>query len=190
MRSQTNRRYDRYRRSGLHVKRDKLPSYLRRQAERQYAWGMQPERGSTQARQRFAQWLQDVIDVFGEPPYRWSMSRLARESGIHRNNLYDWINMRSYPQAATLRRFCENLGLDYTHPARILGWAESPTEERHRDIEGFIRRARAEAAHPDTTEERRRVLEERIENAEASQRMQQMAIDLLREALGEDAAER
>src|SRR5690606_41351866 len=102
----------------------------------------------------------------------------------------DCICVRAVRQETTLRRCSENLGLYYTHPARILGWAESPTEERHRDIEGFIRRARAEAAHPDTTEERRRVLEERIENAEASQRMQQMAIDLLREALGEDAAER
>lgn len=190
MRPKSERRYDRYRSAGLHIKRDKLPSYLRRQAERQYAWGMQPERGRRRAQKRFAEWLQDVIDTFAEPPYKWSMSRLARESGVHRNNIYDWLNMESYPQAVTLRRFCENLGLDYANPARILGWSEDQEEERHRDLDGFIRRAKAEAAHPDTTEERRNVLKARIENAEASQRMQQMAMDLLREALGEEAPDR
>lgn len=147
---------------------------------------MQPERGSARARELFAEWVQDVVDAYAEPPRKWSMSRLARESGVHRNNLYDWINQKAYPQAATLRRFCDGLGLDYTEPARLLGWADAAKPDPHRASEESIERAKKIAAHPKTSEERRRVLNERIENAEAALRMQRMADELLRDALGED----
>lgn len=170
-----------------------MPSYLRRRAVRAYAEGMQRARGSaegpSQQQLDFADWVKDVVDAFGDPPKEWSVTRIAREAGVHRNAIYDWMGARAKPQRETVAKFCKGLGLDYDEPARLLGWNEAPSVPK--DLEGFIRRARALADHPGTSAERRRVLEARIEAAEstfrAAQEMEKTAEALLREALGEDA---
>jgi transcriptional regulator with XRE-family HTH domain len=191
-------RDDRYRNVQLHLRRDKPSSYARRRARHSYPVVMQRGRGTdgpTPEQLEFAKWVKDVVDAYGDPPRKWSLSRLSRESGVHRNNIYEWMNAKAYPQAETVKRFCDNLGLDPAEPARILGWHDgAPTAPR--DLEGFIRRARALADHPKTSEERRRVLEARIAAAEATLRaakeMEKSAESLLREALEdpEDLADR
>lgn len=187
-------RDDRFRQVQLHLKRDKPSSYARRRANRFYPVHMQRERGKaegpTQEQLEFAKWVKDVVDAYADPPRKWSLSQVARESGVHRNQLYDWMGAKVYPQAETVRRFCDNLGLEYTDAARVLGWSDQDIPPPPRDLEGFIRRARALADHPKTSPERRRVLEARIQAAVSAQRaaldMERTAEELLREALGEN----
>lgn len=192
-------RDNRRRRVKLHLKRDKPSSYARRRALRSYPGVMQRASGSTgptEGQKAFAVWLKDVVDSYAEPPRKWSFSQLARESGVHRNNLYDWLALRAFPQPPVLQRFCDNLGLPFAEPAQMLGWSDTDIPPPPRDLEGFIRRARALADHPKTSDERRRVLEARIAAAEATlraaQEMEKSAEALLREALEdpEDANDR
>lgn len=187
-------RDDRFGQVQLHLKRDKPSSYARRRAARSYPVDMQRGRGNadgpTQQQTAFAQWVKDVVDAFADPPRGWSLSRLARESGVHRNNIYGWMNATAFPQPETLQRFCDNLGLDYADPARVLGWSKEEAQPPSKDLPGYLERARALAAHPKTSPERRRVLEAKIAEAEfrqrAAQDMEQTAEDLLREALGDN----
>lgn len=185
-------RTDRLGKVQLHIRRDKMSSYLRRRALRAYPGYMQRARGNpegqSQERLDFADWVKDVVEAFGDPPKKWSVSRIAREGGVHRNALYDWMAAKVAPQRETVARFCKGLGLEYSEPAGLLGWIDSPSPAP-RDLEGFIRRARLLADHPRTSEERRRVLEARIKAAEstlrAAKEMERTAEELLREALGE-----
>lgn len=102
----------------LHIRRDKMSSYLRRRALRAYPGYMQRARGSAegppQERLDFADWVKDVVDAFGEPPKKWSVTRIAREGGVHRNAIYDWMAAKVEPQRETVARFCKGLGLKYS----------------------------------------------------------------------------
>lgn len=186
-------RDDRRKRVDLHIKRDKMSTYLRRRALRSYADGMQRARGteegpSQEQREAFGHWVEDVVAAFTDPPKKWSVTRIAEKGGVHRNAIYDWIGVKAAPKRETVARFCKGLGLEFAEPARILGWTEVPRLPN--DLEGFIRRARSLADHPKTTAERKRVLEARIEAAEstlrAAKEMERTAEALLREALGEN----
>lgn len=162
-------RDDRFRNVQLHFKRDKPSSYARRRAARAYPGVMQRASGKdgpSREQLEFAVWVKDVVDAYAAPPRKWSFSQLARESKVHRNNIYDWLNAKAFPQSETLKRFCDNLGLDYAEPARIIGWSAPEKPEVFRDPEGFIKRAREMAEHEDTPEEERIILLARIEAAE------------------------
>lgn len=180
---------DRRRRQvNLHIKRDKMSTYLRRRAARAYSGGMQRARGidegpSMEQRQEFGQWVEDVVAAFTAPPKKWSVTRIAEKGNVHRNAIYDWISAKSVPKRETVARFCRGLGIGFAEPARILGWTEVPSELS--DLEGFVRRARALAAHPKTSPERRKTLESQIAVADAALEMERRAEALLREALGE-----
>lgn len=180
----------------LHIKRDKPSSYARRRAVRPYSVEMQRARGSedgpTPEQLAFGKWVKDVVDAYADPPRKWSLSRLAREAGVHRNNLYSWMNAKTYPQAETVRQFCEGLNLEYSEPARILGWSDQEVQPAPKDLPGFIDRAQRLADHPRTSPERRRALLSQIKVARsaltAARDMERTAEDLLRQELeNEDA---
>lgn len=149
----------------LHRKWSHLELSRHRARTHQYPDGMPHVRDTdteARARRNFADWLRRVIEQKG-----MSKRALSRESGISRNDLDRWLNMETFPQPRSVRKFCDNLGLDYAEPARILGWstgAEHSPDPQERAQ--FIRRARAMADHPDTSEELRRELKERIARAE------------------------
>lgn len=163
-------RAERMARVDLHIRRDKMSSYLRRRALRSYDGNMQragsSDEGPTQEqRQDFANWVEDVVNAFGEPPKKWSVTRIAEKGGVHRNAIYDWMGMKAVPKRETVARFCKGLGLTYAEPARLLGWNLEPGPAP-KDPEGFIRRVKAMAEHEDTPEEKRIILKARIAAAE------------------------
>ncbi len=98
----------------------------------------------------------------------WSVSRFIRESGMSRTTIYDWLNTDSTrtPSVDLVQRYAENLQIPYEPYAEALGWTETEAAPP-KDLEGFIRRAKALAEHPGTSAERRRTLEARIRVAEA-----------------------
>jgi len=120
----------------------------------------------------------------------WTVSDFIRESRTPRVTIYEWLKTDSerMPKVESVKRYAESLGIPFEPYAEALGWTEalgSPPQ----DLEGFIRRVRGIADHPKTSAERRRVLEARIEAAEAALKaardMEKSAESLLREALGE-----
>jgi DNA-binding phage protein len=176
----------------LHIRRDKMSSYLRRRARRAYPVSMQRAGGSDEGptleqRQEFAHWVEDVVEAFGEPPKKWSVTKIAEKGGIHRNAIYDWIGARATPKRETVARFCRGLGLEFSEPARLLGWVEE--SEAPTDLEAYIVRARAIASHPRTSEQRREVLNIRIRGAEEALKMvkelEQQARDRLKQVMDE-----
>jgi len=185
-------RDERRRRVNLHIKRDKMSSYLRRRAARAYPVRMQRagsnEDGPTlEQRQEFATWVNDVVEAFGEPPKKWSVTKIAEQGGVHRNAIYDWIGVKAVPKRETVARFCRGLGLNYEDPARLLGWVDAP--KLPTDLEGFIRRARGVADHPRTSERRRAELNAQIQQAEvalqAARDIEKIAEERLKDALEE-----
>jgi transcriptional regulator with XRE-family HTH domain len=121
------------------------------------------------ARRNFAAWLQGVIDDYKSRGV--SKSALARQSGINRNDIDRWLKRETAPRPHNLRKFCDNLGLDYAEPARILGWnREVDPPQDPAELGEFIRRAKQIADDPRTSQERRVVLLARIEAAEQARR--------------------
>lgn len=146
-----------------------MSSYLRRRAQRAYPVRMQRARGiedgpTLEQRGEFAKWVEDVVEAFGEPPKKWSVTKIAEKGGVHRNAIYDWIGVKAVPKRETVARFCRGLGLEYKEPARLLGWMDEPSLPT--DLEGFIKRARGVAEHPKTSERRRNELNAQIQQAE------------------------
>ncbi|WP_026923322.1 hypothetical protein [Glycomyces arizonensis] len=142
----------------------------------------------------FGRWVEEHLAYLKEVK-GISMRAACRRADVSHTQVYAWMGQpesTGYNDAspAAVKKFCTAFGFDYAEAARILGWTKSEKPETHRDLDGFIRRAKAMAAHPKTSEERRRELQERIDDAEATQRMQRRAEELLREALGEDQPER
>jgi len=141
-------------------------------------------------RQRFTALVQAELDVRMQD-YGWSVSEFIRASGISRPTMYEWLNQDSdrIPSVKLVQRYAANLRIPYEPYAEALGWTETEAAPP-KDLEGFIRRARALADHPKTSPERRQVLEARIAEAEFRQRaaldMERTAEKLLREALGEN----
>lgn len=147
------------------------------------------------ARQNFADWVERVLADHKSRGI--SKSGVARLSGINRNDIDRWLKKETFPLPKSVRKFCDNLELDYAEPARILGWnvgkelARDPVELSER-----IRRAKLLASQPETSEQRRRELEQQIRIAEqarqaaassrlSAEQMERTAEALLREALGE-----
>lgn len=146
----------------------------------------------------FGRWVEEHLAYLKEVK-GISMRAACRRAGVSHTQVYAWMGQpesTGYNDAspAAVKKFCKAFGFDYAEAARILGWTkpENP-EETHRDLGGFIRRAKTEAAHPKTTAERRRVLEERIKTAEqmrqtaAHNRLTADQIDRAAEALLRDA---
>lgn len=154
-----------------------MSTYQRRRALRAYSGGMQragsnPDEGPTpEQRQDFANWVQDVVDSFGEPPKKWSVTKLAEKGGVHRNAIYDWIGMKAVPKRETVARFCRGLGIDFAEPAQLLGWGAGlpPLNDTVR-LGAFIRRAKALAAEEGTSPARREDLLALIGMAEEARR--------------------
>jgi transcriptional regulator with XRE-family HTH domain len=146
-----------------------------------------------QAQKNFSAWLQRVIDSKGI-----SKRALSKLSGVSRNDIDRWLKMETFPQPQTVRKFCDNLELDYAEPARLLGWN---TGAEHSDdpaeLGNFIRRAKMLAEHPGTSAERRQELEDRIAAAEqarqaaassrlSAEQMERTAKELLRRVFDEN----
>lgn len=167
-----------------------MSSYLRRRARHAYPVRMQRAGGiedgpTLEQRREFAKWVEDVVAAFGDPPKKWSVTKIAEKGGVHRNAIYDWMGVRAVPKRETVARFCRGLGLEYSEPARLLGWVDKP--EPATDLEGYILRARELANHPKTSERRREVLNIRIQVAEEELEMMKereaRARDRLRQAM-------
>jgi len=155
-----------------------------------------------ETRENFSRWVRRVLAVEKVERQR-SKVKVAEVTGINRNTIDRWINRETYPSAEVLRKFCDALKLDYSEPARILGW-DAPVQPVDADaLAEEIQRARRIAEHPKTSERRRKVIEARIESAENARRaaassrltaeqMERTAQALLRDALEdpEDANDR
>lgn len=155
-----------------------------------------------QARENFSVWLQGVLAI--ERAKGKSKSAVAVAVGMNRNDIDRWLKKETFPRAQSVRKFCDALGLDYSEPARILGWdSASGHSASPEQLTAKIQRAKAIAQHKGTSPERRRVLEARIAAAEearrsaanqrlSAQQQERAAEALLREALAEieDAPER
>jgi transcriptional regulator with XRE-family HTH domain len=144
-------------------------------------------------RAKFSEWIVAVLAV-QKAKYRRSKVKVADLTGVNRNTIDRWIDQKTFVSPEALRKFCDALKLDYSEPARILGW-DSPAHSVDADeLAEEIRRAREIAAHPKTSARRRQVLEARIEQAENARRaaassrltaeqMERTAQGLLRDAL-------
>lgn len=176
--------------------RNKPSTYQRRQASRAYAAHMSRRQDTRTPRQRFTALVQAELDVRMQEQ-GWTVSRFIQESGIPRVTMYEWLKPDSerMPKVESVKRYAVKLGVPFEPYAEALGWTEA-VDAPPKDLEGFIRRARALADHPRTSPERRRTLGARISAAEAAQRaakeMEQTAEGLLRDALDdpEDANDR
>lgn len=183
----------------LHRKWGNMQLSRSRARTRQYPEGM-PHVSDTdsedRARRNFSAWLQRVIDDYKSRGV--SKSALARQSGVNRNDVDRWLKRETFPLPRTVMKFCQNLGLDYSEPARILGWDTSAQAQPDpADAADYIARAKKLAAHPGTSHERRVVIEARIAAMELARRtaassrlaarqaeeMERNAESLLREAL-------
>lgn len=155
---------------------------------------MSSKADGTPEQRAFGNWVSESLAYLKETR-GLSMRKACQLAGVSHTQVYAWMGQpesTGYVDASpeAVRKFCRAHRLDYAEAARILGWdsrTAKPAPETPRDLEGFIRRAKRMAEHPGTSEERRRELEARITDAEAAVRMQKMAEELLREALGEDA---
>lgn len=174
--------------------RDKRSTYYRRHESRPYARRMSREQDKLTPRQRFTRLVSADLDR-RMTEQGWTVSRFIAETGVGRATIYEWLKTDSerMPKPEKVRMYAVNLGEAYGPYASALGWSTSP-DDVPRDLEKFIERARRLAAHPGTSEERRRVLEARIKSAEearrAAEQMERMAEELLREALGEGQSDR
>lgn len=141
----------------------------------------------------FGNWIAEQL-AFLKEVRGLSMRAACKLAGVSYTQVYAWMGQpesSGYVDASptAVRKFCKALKLDYNEAVRLLGWNRSEPAPP-KDLEGFIRRARALADHPGTSTERRRVLEARIEAAEttlrATQDMEKSAETLLREVLEEN----
>jgi len=184
----------------LHRKSSNMHLSRRRARTRQYDGNMPHVRDTNdeaRARALFSDWVQKVVQSFAEK--KVSKRQLGIKSGVNRNTIDRWIKMETFPEPESVRTFCDSLGLEYGEPARILGWSPAPAEvpaPSPDDTGESIRRLREIAAHPGTSEARRRALETRIAAAEQArqaaatsrlnaEQMERTAEALLREALDE-----
>lgn len=189
----------------LHRKWSNLQLSRYRAGTCQYPEGMphvSDRNTEAEIRENFSVWVRRVL-ASERSERRRSKVKVAEIGGVGRNTIDRWVNKENFPTPEVLRRFCDALKLDYSEPARILGW-DTPVKPVDPDaLAEEIRRAREIVAHPGTSERRRRVLETRIESAEAARRaaassrqtaeqMERTAQSLLREALEdpEDAKDR
>jgi transcriptional regulator with XRE-family HTH domain len=118
------------------------------------------------ARENFAAWLQGVLSI--QRSKGRSKSAVAELTGINRNTIDRWLKREVFPTPENVRKFCDALGLDYSEPSRLLGWNSDTEFSLPSDLGGFIRRAKEIAAHPRTSERRRRQLEQQIAAAESA----------------------
>jgi transcriptional regulator with XRE-family HTH domain len=170
------------------------PAYVARQLSRKYPWLMPTQigKGGTPEQREFGKWVSLSL-AYLEEVRGLSLRDVAKRSGISHTQIYRWMGRPeakgySDAQSESVRQFCYRLKLDYNEAAYAAGWTKEPPPAP-RDAEGFIRRARAMADHPDTTEEDRRDLLARIETAEyklrAAREMERSAEDDLRKVLEE-----
>jgi transposase-like protein len=70
----------------------------------------------------FGRWVTRVVDHLGTDR-GWSVTRVARESGVHRSNIYRWMGgMNEVPSQDNVVKFVDNLGLSREEPFGLLGW--------------------------------------------------------------------
>jgi len=135
-----------------------------------------PEREQPPTRDqiRVAEWFGGVVQ--DKEDQGWSRSRIATEAGLSRKDFYRFLDPAQAPKSprsATIRRICKGLQIDYAEAAQKLGWgkdmliSDAPTTE---ELGERIRRTRALADDPKTSERRRRELMERVEAAEQALR--------------------
>lgn len=157
----------------------------------------------TPEQRRVAAWFGEVVAE--KVDQGWSHRQIASKAKLSPKDFYRYIDPAQAPKsprAATIRRICEGLNTSYAEAVKKLGWGtdaeHSPDPERRA---AFIRRAREMAEHPDTSEEVRKDLLERIARAERLRRaaatsrltadeLDREAEDLLRDVFDEkkDAA--
>lgn len=153
---------------------------------RQYPDGMphvRDSKGEAAAREAFAAWVRSVLASYKERG--WSKSRVARESGVNRNDIDRWLNQETFPLPQTVKRFCDGLGLDYAEPSRILGWSVEP-EVAAASLEGKIRRAKLILKSKHLTDEQRTRYESMLRGYE---RAYEGMLDQLIEEFERDIAE-
>lgn len=139
----------------------------------------------------FGKWVASQL-AFLKEVRGLSMRAACKLADVSYTQVYAWMGQpetRGYVDASptAVRKFCTALRLDYNEAARLLGWTQAEVPLPPRDLEGFIRRARALADHPKTSERRRRELEVRIAEAEfalrAVKEMEKSAQSRLQEIL-------
>lgn len=138
------------------------------------------------ARAAFAVWVQSVLDSY--KTRRWSKSKVARESGVNRNDIDRWLKQETFPKPETVRRFCDGLGLDYAEPSRILGWSvEAPASAA--SLEGKIRRAKLILKSKTLTGEQRAKYESMLRGYERAYEgmLDQLIEEFERDISGKDA---
>lgn len=143
--------------------------------------------------QLFMDWISGVIREFKAKG--WSRERVAEAGDISRNQLYQWegrgkkgFNM---PKPASVKAFCEGLGIPWEVPFRILGWdtasgrrtQPAPDPDPVPDLSSRIRLLRLAIERPGIGREEQRELEIQLARLQAAQRMNEDAIAAADEAL-------
>lgn len=102
---------------------------------------------TAQRRRDLAAWFARAVAA--KEALGWSRTKIAIRAGFNRKDLYRWLNpeeIPTSPRSATIRRICDGLNLDYSEPARIMGWdvlESGPSGGAPTALEGKIARARA-----------------------------------------------
>jgi transcriptional regulator with XRE-family HTH domain len=101
-------------------------------------------------RQKFADWIAGVAEVWSSQEEGRTMSDFIEASGLGRNTIYRWMNRSDTkePSIEAVKKFCDRLGLDFAVPAALLGWLNIDVST----LEGQIRRARIMLKNPNTPE--------------------------------------
>lgn len=134
---------------------------------------MSSQADGTPEQKAFGNWVSDQL-AFLKDTRGLSMRAACKIAGVSHTQVYSWMGQPESSgyadaSAASVKKFCERLKLDYQEAAVLLGWVkpERPVPEpAPKDPEGFIRRARAMAEHEDTPEDERIILRARIAAAE------------------------
>jgi DNA-binding phage protein len=105
------------------------------------------EADAQRRRRDLSAWFTRAIEA--KEALGWSRTRIAMKAGLNRKDLYRWLDPEEIPKSprsATIRRICDGLNLDYSEPARIMGWdllESGPSGGAPTALEGKIARARA-----------------------------------------------
>lgn len=105
------------------------------------------EADAQRRRRDLAAWFTRAVEA--KEALGWSRTRIAMKAGLNRKDLYRWLDPEEIPKSprsATIRRICDGLNLDYSEPARIMGWdllESGPSGGAPTALEGKIARARA-----------------------------------------------